>query len=320
MNHHGKDIKIFAGNSNRELAEEIALKIGLPLGASVVGHFSDGETAISINEPVRGSDVFIIQSTSAPVNDNLVELLIMIDAMKRASAGRITAVMPYFGYARQDRKAKARDPISAKLVANLLTTAGADRILTMDLHVPQLQGFFDIPVDHLQGSPILARYFLEKFKGKVDDVVVVSPDVGSVGRSRRFAEKMEVPLAIIDKRRPKANVCEIMNIIGDVKGKRAILVDDLIDTAGTVVNAANALADMGATEVYACCTHGVLSGPAIDRIRTSVIKEVVILNTIQIPKEKRIDKLTILSVADVFAEAIERIYGDISISTIFTQL
>jgi len=319
MNLHGKDIKIFAGNSNRQLAEEIALKVGLPLGESVVSKFSDGETAISINEVVRGSDVFIIQSTCTPVNDNVIELLILIDALRRASAGRITAVIPYFGYARQDRKAKARDPISAKLMANLITVAGADRVLTMDLHAPQLQGFFDIPVDHLLGTPILAQYFYKKFGGKTDDVVVVSPDVGSVGRSRKFAEKLDVPLAIIDKRRPKANVCEIMNIIGDIKGKRAILVDDLIDTAGTVVNAANAMIDLGATEVYACCTHGVLSGPAIDRIRTSAIKELVTLNTIPLPPEKRISKITTLSVADVFAEAIERIYGDISISTLFTQ-
>ena len=319
MNLHGKDIKIFAGNSNRQLAEEIALKVGLPLGEAIVSKFSDGETAISINEVVRGSDVFIIQSTCTPVNDNIVELLILVDALRRASAGRITAVIPYFGYARQDRKAKARDPISAKLVANLITVSGADRVLTMDLHAPQLQGFFDIPVDHLLGTPILAQYFYKKFGGKTDDVVVVSPDVGSVGRSRKFAEKLDVPLAIIDKRRPKANVCEIMNIIGDVKGKRAILVDDLIDTAGTVVNAANAMGDMGAREVYACCTHGVLSGPAIDRIRTSAIKELVTLNTIPLPAEKRINKITTLSVGDVFAEAIERIYGDISISTLFTQ-
>jgi len=319
MNLHGKDIKIFAGNSNRQLAEEIALKVGLPLGESVVTKFSDGETAISINEVVRGSDVFIIQSTCAPVNDNIIELLILIDALRRASAGRITAVIPYFGYARQDRKAKARDPISAKLMANLITVAGADRVLTMDLHAPQLQGFFDIPVDHLLGTPILAQHFYKKFGGKTDDVVVVSPDVGSVGRARKFAEKLDVPLAIIDKRRPKANVCEIMNVIGDIKGKRAILVDDLIDTAGTVVNAANAMMDLGATEVYACCTHGVLSGPAIDRIRTSPIKELVTLNTIPLPPEKRISKITTLSVADVFAEAIERIYGDISISTLFTQ-
>ena len=319
MNLHGKDIKIFAGNSNKELAEEIAAKVGLPLGASTVSKFSDGEIAISIYEVVRGSDVFIIQSTCTPVNDNLVELLILIDALKRASAGRITAVMPYFGYARQDRKAKARDPISAKLVANLITTAGADRVLTMDLHAPQLQGFFDIPLDHLHGAPILAQYFMKKFNNKLDDVVVVSPDIGSVGRSRKFAEKLDVPLAIIDKRRPKANVCEIMNIIGDVRGKRAILVDDMIDTGGTIVNVASALADIGATEIYACCTHGVLSGPAIDRIRTSCIKELVTLNTVPLTKEKRINKITQLSVAEVFAEAIERIYGDISISTLFTQ-
>lgn len=318
MNLHGKDIKIFAGNSNRSLAEEIAAKIGLPLGASNVGRFSDGEIAISINEVVRGSDTFIIQSTCTPVNDNLMELLILIDALRRASAGRITAVIPYYGYARQDRKAKARDPISAKLAANLITTAGADRVLTMDLHATQLQGFFDIPLDQLFGTPILVQYMMEKFEG-FNDLVVVSPDVGSVSRCRKFAEKLEVPLAIIDKRRPKANVCEIMNIIGDVRDKRCILVDDLIDTAGTIVNASNALMDIGAKEVYACCTHGVLSGPAIERIKNSPIKELVTLNTIPITKEKKLDKITVLTVADVFAEAIERIYGDISISTLFTQ-
>jgi ribose-phosphate pyrophosphokinase len=318
MNLHGKDIKIFAGNSNRELAEEIAEKIGLPIGLATVGRFSDGESAININEVVRGSDVFIVQSTCSPVNDNLIELLIMIDALKRASAGRITAVMPYYGYARQDRKAKARDPISAKLVANLLTTAGADRVLTMDLHAPQLQGFFDIPLDHLLGVPILANYFKEKFQD-TSDVVVVSPDVGSVSRSRKFAERLEVPLAIIDKRRPKANVSEIMNIIGDVNGKRVVLVDDLIDTGGTIVNAVNALIEIGAKEVYACCTHGVLSGPAIDRIDKSEMKELVMLNTIPLAEDKKIKKITSLSVASVFAEAIERIYGDMSISTLFTQ-
>jgi len=318
MNLHGKDIKIFAGNSNRELAEEIAQKIGLPLGLATVGKFSDGETAINIDEVVRGSDVFIIQSTCPPVNDNLVELLIMIDAVKRASAGRITAVIPYFGYARQDRKSKARDPISAKLVANLITTAGADRVLTMDLHAPQLQGFFDIPLDHLLGGNILANYFLEKF-GDMSDVVVVSPDVGSVSRSRKFAQRLDVPLAIIDKRRPKANVSEIMNIIGDVDNKRVILVDDLIDTGGTIVNAANALMEIGAKEVYACCTHGLLSGPAIDRIKESPSKQLVTLNTIPLDERKRIDKIVSLSVASVFAEAIERIYGDMSISSLFTQ-
>jgi len=318
MNLHGKDIKIFAGNSNIELAKEIAEKMGLPLGMATVGKFSDGETAININEVVRGSDVFIIQSTCPPVNDNLIELLIMIDAMRRASAGRITAVMPYFGYARQDRKAKARDPISAKLVANLLTTAGADRVLTMDLHAPQLQGFFDIPLDHLLGCTILAHYFLDKF-GDTSDVVVVSPDVGSVSRSRKFAQRLDVPLAIIDKRRPKANVSEIMNIIGDVNNKRVILVDDIIDTGGTIVNAANALAEMGAKEVYACCTHGLLSGPAIERIKNSHMKELVTLNTIPLDDSKKMDKIISLSVANVFAEAIERIYGDISISSLFTQ-
>ena len=318
MNLHGKDIKIFAGNSNRELAEEIAEKIGLPVGAATVGYFSDGECAININEVVRGSDVFIVQSTCTPVNDSLMELLIMIDALKRASAGRITAVMPYFGYARQDRKAKARDPISAKLVANLLTQAGADRILTMDLHAPQLQGFFDIPVDHLIGVPILAEYFKDKFE-ECDDVVVVSPDVGSVTRSRKFAERLDCPLAIIDKRRPKANVSEIMNIIGDVRDKRVVLVDDLIDTGGTIVNAVKALVEIGAKEVYACCTHGVLSGPAIERIANSQMKELVTLNTVPLPDSKKLDKIRVISVASIFAEAIERIYGDISISTLFTQ-
>ena len=319
MNVHGKDIKIFAGNSNKKLAQEIAEKIGLPIGSANVGMFSDGESAINIEEVVRGSDVFIIQSTSTPVNDNLVELLIMIDALKRASAGRITAVMPYFGYARQDRKAKARDPISAKLVANLLTVAGADRVLTMDLHAAQLQGFFDIPVDHLVGVPILAQYFKEKFSD-ADDLVVVSPDVGSVTRSRKFAQRLDCPLAIIDKRRPKANVCEVMNIIGDIQDKRVILVDDMIDTGGTIINAANALMKRGAREVYACCTHAVFSGPAIERIKNSDIKEMVTLNTIELPEEKKLDKIKVLSVASVFAEAIERIYGDISISTLFTQM
>lgn len=318
MNLHGKDIKIFAGNSNRALAEEIAEKIGLPLGVAPVGKFSDGETAVNIGEVVRGSDVFVVQSTCTPVNDNLIELLIMIDALKRASAGRITAVMPYFGYARQDRKAKARDPISAKLVANLITVAGADRVLTMDLHTPQLQGFFDIPVDHLLGVPLLASYFCDKFD-RYDDIVAVSPDVGSVTRTRKFAERLDIPIAIIDKRRPKANVSEIMNVVGDVANKKVILIDDLLDTGGTIVNAANALIEMGAKEAYACCTHGVLSGPAFERIEKSSLKELVMLNTIPLPKDKPVSKIKSLSVAGIFAEAIERIYGDISISTLFTQ-
>jgi len=317
LNIHGKDIKIFSGNSHRELAEKIAEKLGIPLGIATVGKFSDGEIQVNIGEVVRGSDVFVIQSTCNPVNDNIMELLIMIDALKRASAGRITAVIPYFGYARQDRKAKARDPISAKLVANLITVAGADRVLTMDLHVPQIQGFFDIPVDHLLGVPLLAAYIKERFSN-IDELVVVSPDVGGVTRARKLAERLDVPIAIIDKRRPKANVCEILNIIGDVKGRKAIIIDDLIDTAGTIVNAASALIDAGAEEVYACGTHGVLSGPAIERIKNSLLKQLILLNTIPLTEEKRIDKIVSISVADIFAEAIERIYEDISISSLFT--
>ena len=318
MNLHGKDIKIFTANSNPKVAAEIAACLGLPVGKSEVKTFSDGEIAVSIQESVRGSDVFVVQSTCTPVNDNLMELLIMIDAFKRASAGRVTAVMPYFGYARQDRKAKARDPISAKLVADLITAAGADRVLTMDLHAAQIQGFFDIPVDHLLGVPIMIPHFIEKIGDEQSIYTVVSPDLGSVTRARKFAERCDVPLAIIDKRRPKANVCEVMNIIGDAKGKKVILVDDMIDTAGTLCNAANAIVEKGgATEVYACATHAVLSGPAIERIQNSAIKEVVLLDTIPVPKEKMIDKFTILPVAPTFAEAIARIYNDKPFTTAF---
>ncbi len=316
MVNHGKDVKIFACNSNHALAEKISAELGMQLGDSNVGMFSDGEIAININEMVRGSDVFVIQSTSNPVNNNLMELLIMIDALKRASASRITAVMPYFGYARQDRKSKARDPISAKLVADLLTTAGADRILTMDLHAAQIQGFFNIPVDHLKGGRLLSEYYLEKFPVR-DDLVVVSPDLGSVTRARDFAAKLDVPIAIIDKRRPKPNVSEVMNIIGDINGKRCILLDDMIDTAGTITNGAQALADRGAKEVYACCTHGVLSGPAIERIDKSPIVELLTLDTIVIPEERRIPKIKTISVASLFAEAIRRIYNDTSLSELF---
>ena len=318
MNFHGKDIKIFTCNSNIAVAKQMASCMGLPLGKAEVTHFSDGEIAVSINESVRGSDVFIVQSTCAPVNTNLMELLIMIDAMKRASAGRITAVIPYFGYARQDRKAKARDPISAKLCADILTTAGAHRVLTMDLHAAQIQGFFNIPVDHLLGVPILAPYFGKKFADDKDDVVVVSPDLGSVTRARNFAARIDAPLAIIDKRRQRANVCEGMNIIGDVKGKKVIIVDDMIDTAGTLCNAAKAIVEIGgAVEVSACATHGVLSGPAIERIQNSVLKEVVLLDTIPLPDSKKIDKITMLPVAPVFAEAMDRIYEDKPVSTIY---
>lgn len=315
---HGKNIKIFAANASRELAKKIADYLGTTLGNSQVGSFSDGEVFVNINETVRGSDVFVVQSTSNPVNDNLMELLIMIDAFKRASAGRITAVVPYFGYARQDRKAKARDPISAKLVADLIATAGADRVLTMDLHAPQIQGFFNIPVDHLLGVPVLAKYFKNEFKEILSDTVVVSPDLGSVTRARNFAQRLDVPIAIIDKRRPKANVSEVMNIIGEIKDKNVILVDDMIDTAGTIVHGATALMERGAKKVYACCTHGVLSGPAIERISTSCIEQLIMLDTIPQPKEKQIDKIKLLSVAPVFGEAIERIYEEVSVSPLFS--
>lgn len=318
MNLHGKDIKIFTANSNPTVAKEIAEVLDMPVGKSEVSTFSDGEISVSIQESVRGSDVFVVQSTCEPVNNNIMELLIMIDAFKRASAGRITAVIPYFGYARQDRKAKARDPISAKLVSDLITVAGADRVLTMDLHAPQIQGFFNIPVDHLLGVPILVPYYKEKFKDNREDVVVVSPDLGSVTRARNFAQRFEAPLAIIDKRRQRANVSEVMNIIGDVKNKKVILVDDVIDTAGTLVNAAKAIIEIGgAKEVYACATHGVLSGPAIERIQKSYIQETVLLDTIPLPVEKQISKITMLPVAPVFAEAIDRIYEDKPVSTLF---
>ena len=326
---HGKDIKIFSGNSNPELAKAICKELGLPLGDSECGNFSDGETFVSIYETVRGSDVFIIQSTCAngvkgdpdyrSVNDQVMELLIMIDAMKRASAGRITAVIPYFGYARQDRKAKARDPISAKLVANLLTIAGADRVLTMDLHAAQIQGFFDIPVDNLYGAPLFASHYLRRFGYGREDLVVVSPDVGSVARARSFAMKMGLGLAIVDKRREKANCSEVMNIIGNVEGKTCLLLDDMVDTAGSLCGAAKAIVEVGgAKEVFACASHGVLSGPAIDRINDSVIDELLLLDTIPYPKDKpACDKIHYLPVAPVFAEAINRIYEEMSISSLF---
>lgn len=287
------------------------------LNGLVVQKFSDGEISVQINETIRGADVYIIQSTSYPVNDNLMELLIMIDAMKRASAARITAVMPYYGYARQDRKARARDPISAKLVANLLTSAGANRVLTMDLHCAQIQGFFDIPVDNLVGNPLLTDYYIQKYGDSLNDFVAVSPDLGSVGRTRQFAEKLNIPLAIIDKRRPRPNVSEITNIIGDVAGKKVVLVDDMIDTAGTITNAANALKERGAVEVDACCTHAVLSGPAIKRIEDSAITELLVLDTIELPEEKKIAKITSVSVEEIFANAIKCIHDGTSISQLF---
>ena len=316
---HGKELKVFAGNSNHPLAEGICAHLGRALGKSEAARFADGECSVSVYEPVRGADVFIVQSTCKPVNDNLMELLVMIDAMKRASAGRITAVIPYFGYARQDRKAKSRDPISAKLVANLITEAGADRVLTMDLHANQIQGFFDIPVDDLRGAPLFANHYIERFGRGNPDVMVVSPDVGSVARARSFAHKLEVNMAIVDKRREKANQCEVMNIIGSVEGKTVILLDDMVDTAGSLCNAANALVDIGgAKEIYACATHGVLSGPAIGRIGESPIKELLLLDSIPYPAEMPAScKIHYLSVAPLFAEAITRIYEEVSISSLF---
>ncbi|MDR7080350.1 ribose-phosphate pyrophosphokinase [Neobacillus niacini] len=309
------NLKVFSLNSNLPLAKEIAKVIGIELGKISVTRFSDGEIQINIEESIRGCDVYVIQSTSAPVNENIMELLIMIDALKRASAKTINLVMPYYGYARQDRKARAREPITAKLVANLLETAGATRVICLDLHAPQIQGFFEIPTDHLMGVPILAEYFKKReFNG---DLVIVSPDHGGVTRARKLAERLKAPIAIIDKRRPRPNVAEVMNIVGNIEGKIAILIDDIIDTAGTITLAANALVENGAKEVYACCTHPVLSGPAIDRIQNSNIKELVITNSISLPEEKKTDKIVHLSVAPLLGEAIIRVHEEQSVSTLF---
>ena len=316
---HNRDIKIFTANSNRPLAEAICEKLHLPMGDSVVKTFADGEVSVSINETVRGCDVFIIQSTCKPVNDSLMELLILIDALKRASASRITAVIPYFGYARQDRKAKSRDPISAKLVANLITKAGADRVLTMDLHASQIQGFFDIPVDNLLGNPVFVQYYLNKFtEEEREQMVVVSPDVGSVARARTFAQKVGMSLAIVDKRRQRANSCEVMNIIGDVRDRDCILFDDMIDTAGSLCNACAALREVGgAKKLYGCASHGVFSGPAMERLENSYFEEVKVLDTIPMPADYTGTKVSQLSVADMFAEAITRIDEETSIASLF---
>ncbi len=318
---YGENVKIFSGNSNPRFAQTICDSLNIPMGLSEVKTFADGEVSVTLNETVRGADVYLIQSTCKPVNDHLMELLIMMDACRRASAGRITAVIPYFGYARQDRKAKSRDPISAKLVANMLTAAGANRILTMDLHAPQIQGFFDIPLDHLLGNPTFVNYYLKKFPEEQYDhsnFVVVSPDVGSVGRARAFATKVHMGLAIVDKRRQKANVCEVMNVIGDVKGKICLLYDDLVDTAGSLCNAAEALMDVGgAKEVYACATHGVLSASAYQRIEDSPIRELVIHNTIPLLANTPSNKIRQLDVAPIFARAIEHIHSGTSIADLF---
>ena len=318
---YGENIMVFTGNSNPEFAKTICEKLGIRLGNSEVKTFADGEVSVSLMETVRGADVFLINSTCKPVNDHLMELLVMIDACRRASAGRITAVIPYFGYARQDRKAKSRDPITAKLVANMLTAAGADRILTMDLHAAQIQGFFDIPLDHLLGNPTFVQYYLNKFpedKYNHDEFVVVSPDVGSVARARAFAAKVHMGLAIVDKRRQKANECEVMNVIGDVRGKTCILYDDMVDTAGSLCNAAKALVEVGgAKEVYACATHGVLSGPAFQRIEDSPIQEIVFHNTIPLTQNTHSGKIKMLDVAPIFARAIEHVHGGTSIADLF---
>ncbi len=315
MNFSAKRLKIFSGNAHPALAEEIARYIGVPLGQSSITRFSDGEIRLSISESVRGCDAYIIQPTCNPVNENLMELLIMADALRRASARRITAVVPYYGYARQERKTKARDPISAKLVANLMVAAGTRRVMAMDLHAGAIQGFFDIPLDHLLGLPILAEYYRSK---RLSDVVLVSPDLGGVTRTRDLAERLGAEIAILEKRRPSPNVAKIMNLIGDVDGKTVIMTDDLIDTAGTITLGAEALMNRGAKEVYACCTHPVLSGPAIDRIQNSCLKEVVVTNTIPLPEEKQIDKIKVLSVAPLLGEAIMRVHEDRSVSELFT--
>ncbi|MCA0972716.1 ribose-phosphate diphosphokinase [Halobacillus litoralis] len=308
------NLKVFSLNSNPELASAIADNIGVDLGKCTVTSFSDGEIQINIEESIRGCDVYVVQSTSEPVNQHIMELLIMIDALKRASAKTINIVMPYYGYARQDRKARAREPITAKLVADLLETAGASRVLMLDLHAPQIQGFFNVPIDHLVGVPILSDYFEEK---NFDDLVIVSPDHGGVTRARKMADRLKAPIAIIDKRRPRPNVAEVMNIVGNIEGKTAILIDDIIDTAGTITLAANALIENGAKDVYACCTHPVLSGPAIERIDNSKIKELVVTNTIPLGEEKKIDKITELSVAGLISEAIIRVHERQSISILF---
>ena len=311
------NLRLFSLNGNEPLAEEISRHIGIPLGECEVNRFSDEEVSISIEESVRGCDVFVIQPTSQPVNEHLMELLIMVDALKRASAKTINLVIPYYGYARQDRKSRSREPITAKLVANLLETAGANRVISLDLHAPQIQGFFDIPIDHLMGVPLLSDYFSEKEDLNFDEVVVVSPDHGGVTRARKMADRLKTPIAIIDKRRPKPNVAEVMNIVGEIDGKTAIIIDDIIDTGGTIKLAAQALVDKGAKEVYACCTHPVLSGPAIERIESSIITELVVTNSIQLAEDKKIDKIKELSVGALIAQAIVRVYKEESVSTLF---
>lgn len=309
-------ITVFSLSSSKKLTQDIASILGTKVGDCKVHHFADGEILCEIGESVRGKDVFIVQSTSNPVTENLMEILVLTDALKRASAREITAVIPYFGYARQDRKDKPRQPITSKLVADLLTTAGVNRVVTVDLHAAQIQGFFDIPVDEMQALPLLIKYFRKK---KVQDLCVVSPDHGGATRARKMSEAFDCPIAIIDKRRPKPNVAEVMGIIGNVEGKNCILIDDMIDTAGTITAGVDMLKQKGAKDVYIACTHGVLSGPAIERLSTCAAKEVVITNTIEIPQEKKFDKLVSVSVAGLLAHTIENIENDLPVSDVFTQ-
>lgn len=313
-----ENVKIFSGTSNRDLAEKISKELNIPLGDAKVTRFKDGEVHVKLNSTVRGATCFVVQSTSNPVNESLMELLVFIDALKRASAAQIITVIPYYGYSRQDRKASPREPITAKLVANLLTSAGATRVMAMDLHAQQIQGFFDIPVDHMKALPILAKYYIEKgLTG--DDVVVVSPDVGGVKRARGLSSWLDCKIAIIDKRRPKPNESEVMNIIGEIEGKKAIFIDDMIDTAGTITNGAQAIIDRGAIEAYACCTHAVFSGPALERLEASPLKEVLITDSIHLPEDKRLDKITILSVDKLFSEGIRRVFNNESLSELFVK-
>lgn len=309
-------ITVFALSSSVELAQDICDNLGCEMGKSKVHHFADGEILVEIDESVRGKDVFIVQSTSNPVTENLMEILVLADALKRASAGEITAIMPYFGYARQDRKAKPRQPITSRLVADLLTVAGVNRVVTVDLHARQIQGFFDIPVDEMEALPLICKYFKNK---NIDDLCIVSPDHGGATRARKMSEALDCPIAIIDKRRPKPNVAEVMGIIGDVAGKNCILVDDMIDTAGTIVAGASVLKEKGAKDVYIACTHGVLSGPAIDRLKACVAKEIVVTDTINIPESKKFDRLVEISVAELLAHTIESIENNLPVSDVFTQ-
>lgn len=317
-----REVKVFSGSAHRQFAEDICISLGVPLSAIKLFRFSDGEIGVSIEESVRGADVYVVQPTCEPANEHLVELLIIIDALKRASANRVNLVIPYFGYARQDRKTRSREPITAKLIANLLVEAGADRVISADLHAGQIQGFFDIPVDHLTGGALLCSYFRQHLKKEAEagNLTIVSPDIGGVVRARKFAEFIgNAELAIVDKRRSHevANTSEVMEIIGNIEGRTAILVDDIIDTAGTIVQAAEALRQRGAKEVYACCTHPVLSGPAIERLKNSFIKEIVVTDTIPLNKDKIFDKITVLSIAPLFAEALRRIHSELSVSILF---